>query len=152
MVYKVYSDRASYNYTVSIMVAKMHFCHNWSSIASSYRRWPHAMAQLIFNQWRSVQLCFARMLSLEDCVLVFCAAVFFAQQKTKAVRKCICNILLCKRFSCAKMHLMQKCIFATHHILLASLFYLVKNKAQPPLPWRFYHINDLLWSKDFILQ
>ena len=68
--------------------------------------------------------------------IYFCITFCWCKNAFDALPKCIwcknafdakmhfCNayIFLWKMFSCAKMHLMQKCIFATHHIFLWKMF------------------------------
>ena len=47
------------------------------------------------------------------------------------MQKCIfAYIFQRKMFSCAKMHLMQKCIFATHHILRSKMFSITFSKGK----------------------
>ena len=88
----------------------------------------------------NVQLCKnafdAKMHLMQKCIFatrtfdfVKCSASHFTksnvqhhifQRKMFSCAKMLCFLLCKKQRCCAKMHLMQKCIFATHHILFCK--------------------------------
>ena len=73
------------------------------------------------------QNAFLHQIHLMRCKNAFDAKMHFGCAKmhfciTFSKGKCSAYIFQRKMFSCAKMHLMQKCIFATHHIFLWKMF------------------------------
>ena len=91
---------------------------------------------------------------------VFGAAVFFAQQKTKAVQKCLfAYILRSKMFSTAKnkgsakMDLMQKCLFARSK----SLDFVKNTKQRQCVHFPKENVQHVkcykcIWCKNVFLQ
>ena len=134
-------------------------CHSFSLIS-----WSSCYCFVSKPSWKSLGFVFGL-----KKFFVFCAAVFFAQQKTKAVQKCCvfcfaknkdAYILFCWTFSFGKCSAVQKCIFASHfpkenvqhHIFQRKMFSINKMLQMHLMPKWFDALQKYIFASHFVTQ